>query len=55
MERANGTIKSNTIFRQQYDKQKNLIHISLYYLLYRKLVCIKRTHEVNALFDVVKK
>lgn len=59
VERANGTIKSNTILREQYDtKEEMKIHLMrflVFYLLYRRHGSLKKELGVKTPFEAVEK
>jgi len=59
VERANGTIKNNTIKLKEYNNkeemQKGLIEFLMYYILYRRHGSLKKELNVKTPFDAIQK
>jgi len=59
VERSNGTIKNNTIKKNEYDKkdelQKGLIKFLMFYSLYRRHGSLRKEFNVKTPFDAIEK
>jgi len=59
VERANGTIKNNTIKRTEYNNkdemQKGLIEFLMYYILYRRHGGLRKELNVKTPFQAIEK
>jgi len=59
VERANGTIKSSTIKKTEYNSmdemQKDLLKFLMYYILYRRHGSLRKELNVKTPFDAIKK
>jgi transposase InsO family protein len=59
VERANGTIKNNTIKINEYNNkdemQNNLLKFLMYYILYRRHGSLRKELNVKTPFDAIEK